>query len=168
MPTTAATEPFITMLNNHKGIIFKVANAYCKNEENRKDLIQEIILQLWLAFPKYHPQFAISTWLYRIALNVSISFYRKENRRREINQGIPADIIIWENEEYDTTQHTQLNTLKTFISTLPELDKALMILYLDEKPHLEIARILGISPSNVSTKINRLKEKLKQKFNTIK
>lgn len=55
MPTTAATEPFIAMLNNHKGIIFKIANAYCKDEENRKDLIQEIILQLWLAFPKYNP-----------------------------------------------------------------------------------------------------------------
>jgi RNA polymerase sigma factor (sigma-70 family) len=168
MPITEATEAFIAMLNKHKGIVFKIANAYCKNDENRKDLIQEIILQLWIAFPKYNPQFAVSTWLYSIALNVSISFYRKENRRHQINQSIPADLIIWENEGNDIKQSPEWNELKSFISTLPELDKALMILYLDEKPHLEIARILGISPSNVSTKINRIKERLKQKFTTLK
>lgn len=164
MPTPAATEPFIAMLNHHKGIIFKIANAYCKDEENRKDLVQEIILQLWLAFPKYNPQFAISTWLYTVALNVSISFYRKENRRQAINHCITADILTWENEGHDYAKNYELNELKSFISALPELDKALMILYLDERPQQEIAGILGISVSNVSTKINRLKEKLKLKF----
>ena len=74
------TEQFISLIESNKGIIYKVANSYCSDTENRKDLIQEIIIQLWLSLEKYDSRFRISTWMYRIALNVSISFYRKENR----------------------------------------------------------------------------------------
>ncbi len=168
MPMTADSERFIAMLNSNKGIVYKIANGYCKNEENRKDLIQEIILQMWIAFPKYNQQFAITTWMYTIALNVSISFYRKETRRQSLNQTIPADVLIWEQETDNTRLADGLKSLQEFISSLAELEKALLILYLDENPQQEIADILGISVSNVSTKINRLKEKLKQKLSSQK
>ena len=75
---TRDSPSFLKVIDANKGIIYKVANSYCRDEENHKDLIQEIILQLWLSFPKYDPSFKLSTWMYRIALNVSISFYRKE------------------------------------------------------------------------------------------
>lgn len=78
------SEIFISVIQLHKGIVFKVANAYCKNIEDRKDLIQEIIIQLWKSFGNYNNSFKHSTWMYRIALNVAISFYRKENTRKKI------------------------------------------------------------------------------------
>ena len=87
---------FLSVIQTNKGIIYKVANSYCKNAEDRKDLIQEIIIQLWLSFHKYDEQFALT---YRIALNVCISFYRKENRRSEINQPLPEGIIYTNDEK---------------------------------------------------------------------
>jgi RNA polymerase sigma factor (sigma-70 family) len=74
-------QTFLSVIESNKGIIYKVANSYCWDEENRKDLIQEIIVQLWLAFDKYDKNYKLSTWMYRIALNVSISFYRKQETR---------------------------------------------------------------------------------------
>ena len=87
-------QTFLAIIEANKGIVYKIANSYCRNEENRKDLIQEIILQLWLSFPKYDEQYKLTTWMYRIALNVSISFYRKENRRDEIRQPLPDDLLL--------------------------------------------------------------------------
>ena len=77
------TDLFLSVIETHKGIIYKVANSYCKDTENKKDLVQEIVLQLWKSFDSYNNQFKHSTWIYRIALNVAISYYRKEERRKE-------------------------------------------------------------------------------------
>ncbi|MEO5581255.1 MAG: sigma factor [Saprospiraceae bacterium] len=85
MSTTPKAESFLSMIESNKGIIYKVANSYCSNDENKKDLIQEIIIQLWLSWDKSDSTFKVSTWMYRIALNVSISFFRKEHRRNEIS-----------------------------------------------------------------------------------
>ena len=158
---------FLEMLENHKGIIYKIVNSYCKDEEDRKDLSQEIIVQLWKSFDKYDNKFKYSTWIYRIALNVSISFYRKEKRRSEISYPLPENLFSVQGND-DIEEKNYLNKLlKDFIAELKELDRALIILYLDEKSHKEIAEILGLTETNVATKISRIKKLLKQKFSQI-
>jgi RNA polymerase sigma-70 factor (ECF subfamily) len=162
------TNQFLSMLEENKGIIYKVVNSYCKDEEDRKDLIQEIIIQLWQSFGKYDKQFKISTWMYRIALNISISFYRKRRRREEVSHPLSENILyIMENDEADELNYYN-NLLQKFIAELKELDRALIILYLEEKSHKEISEILGITETNVATKISRIKIKLKKKFSNIK
>lgn len=156
---------FDKLIQEHKGIIYKVTNAYCKNEEDRKDLIQEIIVQLWKSFENYNPQYKHSTWIYRIALNVSISFYRKEKRRSELTGDLSESILKYtDGSEKIQEQEAAIQLLHRFISELKELDKALMLLYLEEKSHKEIAEIIGITETNVATKIARIKITLKQKF----
>lgn len=157
------SESFEDIIERHKGILYKVVNLYCPNEEDKKDLMQEILIQLWRSFDKYDETYKYSTWIYRIALNVAISFYRKiiakKNRTVPLER-IEVSVLQPELSGYDA----QLKLLETFIGEFKELDKALMLLYLEEKSHLEIAEVLGISTSNVATKIGRLKEKLKEKF----
>jgi RNA polymerase sigma-70 factor (ECF subfamily) len=156
---------FLSVIEQHKGIIYKIANSYCRNTEDRKDLIQEIIYQLWRSFGRYNDQYKYSTWLYRIALNVAISFYRKDSKRTGRASELTADIIVIAEEKEDPGP--QLRLLQRFISELPELDRAIMILYLEEKNYKEIADILGLTETNIATKINRIKTKLKGKFSTI-
>jgi RNA polymerase sigma-70 factor (ECF subfamily) len=158
---------FQNIIEQHKGILHKVARAYCPNEDDRQDLIQEMMIQVWLSIHRYNNQFKISTWFYRISLNVAISFYRKNTTRankytmlNEQTTQIPID--------EKTADEMQLNLLEQFISELKEIDKGLMILYLEDKSHAEIAEILGMSISNVGTKIGRIKNKLKTQFSQLK
>ena len=157
---------FTEIIEQHKGILFKVARVYCPNENDRQDLIQEMMIQVWQSIHKYIDQFKISTWLYRISLNVAISFYRKNttraNRFTVLNEQTTE--ILTENKA-ETEQ--QLNLLEQFISELKELDKALILLYLEDKTHTEIAEIVGLSVSNVGTKVGRIKEKLKTRFSQL-
>lgn len=162
------SDHFLSVIESHKGIIYKVANAYCRDEENRKDLIQEIILQLWLSFSKYNDQYKMSTWIYRIALNVSISFFRKTHRRAEISQPLPDEILNLKDNHGTEDPEDKIKLLYGFIRELKEIDRAIILLYLDENSQQEIAEILGLTPTNVSTKISRIKQLLKQKFSTIK
>lgn len=155
---------FLSVIEAHKGIIYKVANSYCKDTDDRNDLVQEIILKFWQAFETYNDEFKHSTWIYRIALNTAISNYRKEKVREK--HFTPISETFFEIGYTDTTTETEHKyaLLQQFISELKELDKALMLLYLDEKNYKEIAEILGISESNVGTKISRLKGLLKDRF----
>lgn len=158
---------FKEVIEQHKGILFKVARVYCPNEVDRQDLIQEIMIQVWQSVHKYNDQFKITTWLYRISLNVAISFYRKNttraNRFTVLNEQTTE---ILTEDKAETEQ--QLNLLEQFISELKELDKVLILLYLEDKTHTEIAEILGLSVSNVGTKVVRIKEKLKICFSQLK
>lgn len=154
---------FEQLVQQNKGLFFKVAKMYCRNEDDRQDLLQEILIQVWQHFPKYNPQFALSTWLYRIALNVAISFHRKKAVRE-------GNLISLNEDFYQlpalepSEKEQQLSLLEKFIDELKELDKALILLYLEDKSQTEIADILGLSVSNVSTKVGRIKEKLRQRF----
>ena len=154
---------FEELLEQNYGIIRKISNLYGQSPDDKADLSQEISIHLWHAFPKYDENQKFSTWMYRIALNVAISHYRKNRtkgnfftRYDENIHNIPAS--GGENNE------NRLALLEKFISELKELEKALMLLYLDKKKHEEIAEILGISTSNVGTKIARIKQTLKQRF----
>lgn len=158
---------FQNIIEQHKGILHKVARAYCPNEDDRQDLIQEMMIQVWLSIHRYNNQFKISTWFYRISLNVAISFYRKNTTRANKYTELTEQLIETPVEDKSENER-QLYLLDQFISELNEIDKALMILYLEDKSHTEIAEILGISVSNVGTKIGRIKDKLKTRFSQLK
>jgi RNA polymerase sigma-70 factor, ECF subfamily len=157
---------FTELIRENKGIIFKICNAYCPIKEDRDDLAQEIIYNLWKSFSGYKAEFKFSTWMYRIALNVAISFYRKEqNKRRRITYS--ENLLVFEDDNSPNTEEEKnLRLLLKFIGDLKEIDKSIILLYLGNKSYKEIAEITGITESNVATKINRIKDKLKTNFLT--
>lgn len=159
-------DAFLKVIETNKGIIYKVSRAYCTHDEDRKDLIQEIIIQIWNSLSKYDDRYQLSTWIYRIALNVSISFYRKnsvmKNRTTQLNNAVN---YIDDSQTKDLED--DIGLLYRFIHELNNLDKALMLLYLEQKSYKEIADILDISETNVATKIGRVKKVIKQKFTAI-
>ncbi|MBD1262220.1 sigma-70 family RNA polymerase sigma factor [Maribacter polysiphoniae] len=158
---------FIQLIDEHKKIIYKIVNSYCPNRVDRKDLEQEIIIQLWSAFDAYNTDYKYSTWMYRIALNVAISFYRKERKwalKRDFIDEVSIFNMETNNLEQELERDHDIKLLQQFINNLNELDKALILLYLDNKKHNEMSEILGISKTNVATKIARIKIKLKKEF----
>jgi RNA polymerase sigma factor (sigma-70 family) len=158
-----AQQEFLKIIETNKRIIFKICNSYCQNVADREDLAQEIIFQLWKSWSSFNNEYKLSTWMYRIALNVAISFYRKE--RKTTNTVLMGDHLLeFVDEDLEDGLEANLNALQQFINELKPLDKALMLLYLEEKPHKEMAEIIGITSTNVATKIGRIKEQLKQKF----
>ena len=160
-------ENFATILENYKRLIFKVAGVYCRDPENRKDLVQEIVLQIWRSLPSYNEKFAMSTWIYRIALNVSISHYRKETTRQKTYNAYQHNMDIVEVES-DKDLEDKTERLYGIIDNLRPIDKAIIVLYLENRSHAEIADIMGISVTNVSTKINRIKNMISRDFKTKK
>jgi len=162
MDSADRSRQFHELLERHRKIVFKVANSYSRHPEDRADLTQEIATQLWRAFPGYDGERSFSTWMYRIALNVAISFLRNSQQRNL--HSVPLD-----DEHYnaigDTGVHAEaderVRLLHRFIAQLDGLNRALLLLYLDEKSYHEIADILGISETNVATKISRLKQRIR-------
>jgi RNA polymerase sigma factor (sigma-70 family) len=155
-------DEFVALVEEHKKILFKIAAAYCRDAVDREDLIQEIVVQLWRSFDRYDDRLRFSTWMYRIALNVAISSYRREMHRTK--RTIPAAESLLESipaAPGDAGRDDQIRELQDFIAQLDDLNRALMILYLEDRPHEEIASILGISATNVATKIGRVKQKLR-------
>ena len=112
-------DKFLSVIDNHRGILYKVANNYCKNSEDRKDLIQEIIYQLWKAFENYNPQFQYSTWIYRISLNTAISFYRKERTITQNKVDIDDSLLVVSDILFNQEMEDNLN---------PELSLLLKVL----------------------------------------
>ncbi len=158
---------FQEILEKHKGILFKVAGIYCREEADRQDLVQETLVQVWQSLHRYDERFALSTWLYRVSLNIAISHYRKNRTRNE--SIIPLGESVPQIPDADASgKEQQLNLLHQFIAELRDLDKALMLLYLEEKSHAEIADIMGISATNVATRIGRIKETLRKRFSSQK
>jgi RNA polymerase sigma-70 factor (ECF subfamily) len=157
-------EKFISIIKDNKKLIYKICNSYCKNQGNRKDLEQEILVQLWNSFKKFDGRVKISTWIYRVSLNTAISFYRDDRRHNYIKVPIDASILSLSNNEQILELDGKILMLHRFIQQLNEMDKALILLYLDENKYKDIAEILGISETNVATKINRIKKYIKEQF----
>jgi RNA polymerase sigma factor (sigma-70 family) len=159
-------QPFIEYLDSYKKLIVKVARIYCENREDTKDLIQEIVIQLWKSYSKYDPTYSISTWTYRIALNVSISFLRKETARRKTYHSYNhhIELLQWEDDPVDDP----IDQLYLFISKLKPIDKAIITLYFEGCKYKEIAEIMGMTPTNISTKMLRIKEELTERFKPLK
>jgi RNA polymerase sigma factor (sigma-70 family) len=158
--TTRDQERFQTLMEEHKKILYKVCHSYCKNPGDRDDLAQEIIVQLWRSFRSFDQRVRFSTWMYRIALNVAISFYRRESVRTRYV--VPGSEHLLEAVDQTANRSEEVQVLYQWIEGLDPLHKALVILYLDGNNYQEIADVLGISQTNVATKINRLKETLRQ------
>ncbi len=159
-PSSSQEEAFLTYLEDYKKLIIKVAGIYCKNPEHRRDLIQDIILQLWKSYSKYNKAYALSTWTYRIALNVSISFLRKETTRKKIHNSYlqSLDLFEWEPPPHVDERLEQLYQL---IGMLKPFDRAVIVLHLEGCKNQEIAEVMGISTTNVSTKLQRIKVKMR-------
>jgi len=146
---------FLNMLREHNRIIYKVISFYADENNTLDDLYQDVVLNLWTAFPNFREESKLSTWVYRIALNTCVSFYRKKNRR-------PACVEITPDIKAYTEENEVVAELYACINRLGKLERALIFLYLEDRPYKEIADIMGITATNVSTKISRIKEKLKQ------
>ncbi|MBA7486155.1 ECF RNA polymerase sigma factor SigG [subsurface metagenome] len=154
---------FIKIVKGNQAIINKICFGYTRNVEDRHDLKQEILIQLWKAYPKFNHESQLSTWIYRIALNTAISNFRKSKRKiqeSELSQSNHQMPEVNDNTELDEN----IVQLYQLIYQLNDLEKAIMLLYLDDKPYKVIADIIGISETNVATKINRIKSKLKNQF----
>ena len=158
----------VKLIQENKGIVFKICNSYCHNREDREDLAQEIIYQIWKSGKTFNSGQRFSTWMYRVALNVAISFYRKSKSANALVSFTENFKDIedndYENADYENEYELTRKLLQKCINDLKELDRALIILFLEAKSYKEIAEILGITETNVATKISRIKDKLKQKI----
>jgi RNA polymerase sigma factor (sigma-70 family) len=162
MDAADRSRQFHELLERHRKIVFKVANTYSRQPEDRADLTQEIAAQLWRAFPAYDGQRPFSTWMYRIALNVAISFVRNGSRRDR--HTVPLDQELHDVAgavDVEPEVDERVRALQRFIGNLDPLNRALLLLYLDDKSHRDIAEILGITETNVATKIGRLKQRIR-------
>ncbi len=157
---------FITMVNNNRALIFKVCNLYSRDHEDRKDLFQEIILQLWKSFPSFRRDAANTTWTYRVALNTAISNFRKELRKPEKSSLSDAEFEIPDISDLQNVSDKN-DSLREAIDKLTEIEKAIILLYLEEKSYEEMSEIMGISISNVGVRLNRIKNKLSNLVKTI-
>ena len=142
-------------------MLYKVCNVYCDNEVDREDLFQEIIIQLWKSYPKFRGDSKFSTWLYRIALNTAISDLRRQKKNVTVSGAdqLPTEI---EDIQYHKQKEEQLQQLHMAIAQLTEIEKAIVMLYLEDKSYDEMEDILGISQNNLRVKMNRIKEKLRK------
>ena len=152
---------FLSLMEQHRQIIYKVCFMYASDNENISDLYQEVTLNLWKAFPRFRGDSKPTTWVYRIAVNTCVSWLRSSSRQP---QTIPftlsmADLFADEQEKEN------LRELYSLINRLGKLERALILLWLDERTYEEIAEILDISVSNVGVRINRIKAKLKAMSN---
>jgi RNA polymerase sigma factor (sigma-70 family) len=159
-------EQFISIIKEHQNLIFKICHSYCANPENRQDLQQEILIQLWRSLDKFDGRVKISTWIYKVALNTAIFFYRNDFKHTGKHVQIDTSIISLSHAEPDMDHNENIAMLYRFIERLNEMDKALMLLYLDDNKYKDIAEILGLSETNVATKINRIKKTLKEQFDS--
>jgi RNA polymerase sigma factor (sigma-70 family) len=153
---------FVDRLERHRGILVKVAGAYCRNAAGREDLIAEIVAQLWRAYGRFDERAGFSTWMYRIAVNVAISFHRTEVRKAGNVEPAEPAILGTLASPADARSDDAIAQLREFIEELDPLNRALMLLYLEDNSYAEIAAILGISETNVATKIGRIRQRLKR------
>ena len=153
---------FDELFEKHKGIIYKVSMLYTRNREDQEDLFQDICFQLCRTYNNFREEAQFSTWIYRVALNTAINQVRK-NKKKSTSETFYENIhyasLISENND------GQVNQLFKAISLLNKIDKALILLWLEEKSYEDIADILGISKSNVSVKLVRIKKRLSETIN---
>ncbi|MFC4210276.1 RNA polymerase sigma factor [Pedobacter lithocola] len=149
---------FLSLINQHKAIIHKVSKMYMDDAEHQRDLFQEIVLQLWKAYPTFKGNSKFSTWMYRVSLNTALVYFKKDNRKVD-------KIPLTENIDVPDTNESELKEEKLAylykaVQELNSVEKALIFLFLENQTHREIAENLGISEVNARVKLNRTKEKL--------
>lgn len=163
METNPLEKEFLEMIAAQQRTVFKVCYIYAKDQDDLNDLFQEVVLNLWKSFPRYRGDSKLSTWVYRIAMNTCITFLRHSNTRP---QTIPLTLAVASQLAEEESRAGQLKELYRLINQLGKLERALILLWLEERSYQEMADILGISKANVAVKLNRTKEKLKQMSNS--
>lgn len=156
------SDQFLQQIEANKGIIFKISRSFCRSKADQEDLRQEILLRLWKGLPRYDPAYVFTTWMYRVALNVAISWQRQAKKSSGTVPFTETHEHAAEGEFPLEDIHSPMVLLQKHVAALKELEKALMLLYFEEKSYREIAEIMGITETNVATKVSRIKEKLKQ------
>lgn len=149
-------EKFVQIVNENQGIIYKVSKMYRDTKEDQEDLFQEIVLQLWNAYPKFRGESKVSTWIYRIALNTSIATFRKNKIVIDYIENIPDTEIHSKEKEIADNEEKMFIVLRK----LKDVEKAIISLYLEGYSHKEIAELIGITENYVGVKFNRIKNKL--------
>ncbi|MEJ1221910.1 RNA polymerase sigma factor [Sediminicola sp. 1XM1-17] len=153
---------FTTLIKENEGVIFKITTFYTEHRDDQKDLYQDIVYQLWKSFDSFRNEAKISTWMYRIALNTAITRLNKR-KRKPYEVGIDQ-VILQQTEHYDPVFEERLKLLYTQIQNLNVLEKGIMLLLLEGKQYDEISVITGLTPTNVATRISRIKQKLKSQI----
>jgi len=157
---TDTKEQFLNILENNIGIIMKIARAYTSIKQDREDLINDITLELWKSFKNFKGKSKVSTWIYRVALNTSMNYQRKKKNDTlfPATHDFKTEVSEW---LYQQNNSEQSEILYQCIDELNELNKAIILLYLDGNSHDDISEITGISKTNVGTRISRIKEQIK-------
>jgi len=152
---------FLQIIQKNQGIIHKVSNIYCDLEEDRNDLFQEIVAQLWKSFPSFRKESKFSTWMYRVALNTAITSFKKTKRRPD-KSSLTNDNFQLKDENYDMELEEDIKHLHRAVAKLTGIEKSIVLLFLENKKYEEIAEITGITQNYVRVKMNRIKKKLKK------
>ncbi len=155
-------EKFVKSIQENEKLIYKIASFYTDSKNDRDDLVQEIIFNLWKSFDTFKQNSSLSTWMYRVAMNVSV-FHLKKSKQRVVTLPLTHEISDFSEPPLDSFEENWL-ILKKQIQHLNLLDKGILMLYLESKSHEEIAEITGMSKSNVGTKLSRIKDKLKRQI----
>src|SRR4030095_13828132 len=160
--TDDSREPdFRRWLEQHTGLVFKVARAFASSDADRDDLVQEILLQIWRSLPRFEGKAKESTWIYRVALNTALAWHRGENKRRAAHTPVLAIEEFPEPDDLERRERDELVArLYAAIRRLPKVDAALVLLYLDDLSYREMADVLGLSETNVGVKLNRVRKEL--------
>ena len=152
---------FINLIKEHQGLIHKVCIMYESDRDIRNDLFQEIVLQLWKSFPGFRGESKITTWMYRIALNTAISGYRKQTRKVKTEDLHEVHFNISEQYGGDDAEEN-VQKLQYAIRQLSDIERAMVMMALEEIPYDEIAETIGITQNNVRVRMNRIREKLRK------
>jgi len=154
-------QEFVNLINEHQGIIYKICQLYGAHTMDKDDLFQEIVIQLWKGYPKFRGDSKFSTWMYRIALNTAITDFRKSKRQVKTTDidGLQLESAY---RQYDPAEEEKLALLKEAIRSLPEIERAIVMLYLEDRSYEEMEEILGINQNNLRVKMSRIKEKLRK------
>ena len=154
---------FVHNISTHQAILHKICNLYAHNKADRQDLLQEMLLQLWRAYPHFRGQAKISTWMYRIALNTAISSFRKQKRQIKTQDFQVNEAILNKfTDNISVEEDEKLAQMYVAIAKLKDLEKAIVMLYLEDYSYEKIATILGISANHIGVKLHRIKLKLKK------
>jgi RNA polymerase sigma-70 factor (ECF subfamily) len=156
---------FLQIIKKNQGIIHKVCNIYCDDQDDRNDLFQEIVAQLWKSFPSFREESKFTTWMYRVALNTAITTFKKTKRRPDQNRLTYENFQV-KDENYDTETEDEIKSLHRAVAQLTGVEKSIVLLFLENKKYEEIAEITGITQNYVRVKMNRIKKKLKKFMET--
>jgi len=151
---------FLQIIRENQGIIHKVCNMYCDAEEDRNDLFQEIVAQLWKSYPSFRKESKVTTWMYRVGLNTAITSFKKNKRRPDQNL-LPFENFEVADENHEAETEENIKLLHRAVAQLTGIEKSIILLFLENKKYEDIAEITGITQNYVRVKMNRIKKKLK-------